>query len=55
MQKDTPPPGTCIDRRIPVIIDMATTRSYRENRLVKLSEEENSEIRLLAGNLISRF
>jgi myo-inositol 2-dehydrogenase/D-chiro-inositol 1-dehydrogenase len=38
VQKDTPPPVTGIDGRIPVMIAMAATRSYKENRPVKLSE-----------------
>jgi myo-inositol 2-dehydrogenase/D-chiro-inositol 1-dehydrogenase len=38
VQKDSPPPVTGIDGRIPVLIAMAATRSYREKRPVKLSE-----------------
>ena len=38
VQKDTPPPGTGIDRYIPVMIAIAATRLYREKRPVKLSE-----------------
>jgi myo-inositol 2-dehydrogenase/D-chiro-inositol 1-dehydrogenase len=38
VQKDSPPPVTGADGRIPVMIAMAATRSYREKRPVKLSE-----------------
>ena len=38
MQKDSHPPVTGVDGRIPVMIAMAATRSYREKRPVKLSE-----------------
>ena len=38
VQKDSPPPVSGIDGRIPVMIAMAATRSYREKRPVKLSE-----------------
>lgn len=38
VQKDSPPPVTGADGRIPVMIAMAATRSYQEKRPVKLSE-----------------
>jgi myo-inositol 2-dehydrogenase/D-chiro-inositol 1-dehydrogenase len=38
VQKDTPPPVTGLDGRVPVMIAMAATRSYREKRPVKLSD-----------------
>ena len=38
VQKDSPPPVTGADGRIPVMIAMAATRSYMEKRPVKLSE-----------------
>lgn len=38
IQKNTPPPVTGIDGRIPVLIGMAAWKSYHEHRPVKLSE-----------------
>jgi myo-inositol 2-dehydrogenase/D-chiro-inositol 1-dehydrogenase len=38
IQRDTPPPVTGIDGRIPVVMGLAAWKSYRENRPVKLSE-----------------
>lgn len=38
VQDGTPPPVSGLDGRIPVIMAMAATKSYREHRLVKLSE-----------------
>lgn len=38
VQNGTPPPVSGLDGRIPVIMAMAATKSYREHRLVKLSE-----------------
>jgi myo-inositol 2-dehydrogenase/D-chiro-inositol 1-dehydrogenase len=38
VQKNTPPPVTGIDGRIPVLMGMAANKSYREKRSVKLSE-----------------
>ena len=38
LQNDRVPPVTGIDGRIPVVMAMAATRSYREKRPVKLSE-----------------
>jgi myo-inositol 2-dehydrogenase/D-chiro-inositol 1-dehydrogenase len=38
IQRDTPPPVTGLDGRIPVVMGLAAWTSYRENRPVKLSE-----------------
>ncbi|GIK36366.1 MAG: inositol 2-dehydrogenase [Chloroflexota bacterium] len=38
IQRNTPPPVTGRDGRIPVVIGLAAWKSYRENRPVKLSE-----------------
>jgi myo-inositol 2-dehydrogenase/D-chiro-inositol 1-dehydrogenase len=38
VQRDTPPPVTGRDGRIPVVMGLAAWKSYRENRPVKLSE-----------------
>lgn len=38
IQKDTEPPVTGIDGRIPVVMGLAAWKSYKENRPVKLSE-----------------
>jgi myo-inositol 2-dehydrogenase/D-chiro-inositol 1-dehydrogenase len=40
IQRDTPPPVTGRDGRIPVVMGLAAWKSYRENRPVKLSEIE---------------
>ncbi len=39
---DMPPPVTGLDGRVPVVIAYAAKRSYRENRLVRLSEVEGA-------------
>jgi myo-inositol 2-dehydrogenase/D-chiro-inositol 1-dehydrogenase len=38
IQRDTSPPVTGLDGRIPVVMGLAAWKSYRENRPVKLSE-----------------
>lgn len=40
IQRDTPPPVTGRDGRIPVVMGLAAWKSYRENKPVKLSEIE---------------
>ena len=40
--KDTEPPVTGIDGRIPVVMGQAARKSYDENRPVRLSEIEAS-------------
>jgi myo-inositol 2-dehydrogenase/D-chiro-inositol 1-dehydrogenase len=38
IRRDTPPPVSGLDGRIPVVMGLAAWKSYRENRPVKLSE-----------------